>query len=40
MVRRVSVIGSTVLGLVLAAGPAFASGPEELVWCLLHWSEC
>lgn len=39
MRARVALIAGVLIAL-LSAVPAQAEEPENLVWCLIHWSHC
>ncbi|MGI8407906.1 MAG: hypothetical protein ACR2L3_05290 [Actinomycetota bacterium] len=40
MTRRLTIVAITAALLTGFAAPAQAEEPQEVLWCLLHWSEC
>lgn len=40
MIRRWTIVAITAALLAGFAAPAQAEEPENVLWCLLHWSQC
>ena len=40
MIRRWTIVAMTAALLTGFAAPAQAEEPEDVLWCLLHWSQC